>query len=76
MNIKMTLREALKIQAEQIEWYGQRHGRDRLAAMVAAKTDITGCDLDLPMHVSAINARVPRGATIEYMLGISQANLD
>ena len=75
--IKMTLREALKIQSEQVAWYGQRHGAKKVAAMVANKTaDLSSYDLDAPMDVADINALVPRGASIEYMIGISQNNID
>ena len=74
---KMTLREALKIQSEQVAWYGQRHGVERVAAMVAAKTsDLFGYDLDTPMDIGDINTLVPRGGSIEYMLGIPQNNID
>jgi len=63
--ITMTLREALKIQAEQIAFYSRY--RADLAQVVASKTDIAGRDLDIPMSTPEIDRLVPRGCDIEYI---------
>jgi len=70
MNIKMTPREALKIQAEHVAWYG-KHRAD-LAQVVAAMTNISGLDLDAELSIIEINRRIPRGGDIEHLCGISQ----
>jgi hypothetical protein len=74
MNFTMTLREALKIQADQIGWYGKY--RSDLAAVVASMTDVSGCDLDTPMDVIEVNKRVPRGGAIEHICGLSYSAQD
>ena len=68
--MKMTLREALRIQSEHIAWYGKY--RSDLAAIVAGRTDVTGADLDAEMDVVEVNRRVPRGADIEWICGLAQ----
>jgi hypothetical protein len=70
----MTKAEALRIQAEQVAWYSRNGGREWLAAKVAAMTtaDALEDDKEYPVHV--INDHIPRGADIEYVLGIEQPN--
>ncbi len=73
MQFTMTLRQALAIQDEQIKWYAHHHpqGEEGLRADVKAKTgDLTGRNLDAAMEVWEVNRLVPRGAAIEYMLGL------
>lgn len=65
---KMTPREALKIQADQVAHYARLC--DNLEAKVAEKTDIEWLDLDVEIDVSIINKRIPRGGAIEYLCGI------
>ena len=72
--MKMTLREALKIQAEHILWYGGK--RANLAQVVADLTHIEGFDLDAPMDMTEVNRMVPRGAQIEWLCGIDNSKLD
>lgn len=69
MNIKMTLREALQIQAQQIEHY-QRHRSD-LAGYMASITRTDGMDLDVERPISEINLLVPRGSDIEYACSLT-----
>jgi len=64
--MKMTPREALQIQAEQVSWYQNR--RHNLACVVANMTDISGLDLDLAIDVVEINKRIPRGTEIETLV--------
>ena len=72
--MKMTLREALAIQAQHIEHYGIL--RPDLPALVKAATHVYGCDLDAEMDIVEVNQRVPRGAQIEWMCGINNSNVD
>lgn len=72
MKLEMTLREALEIQTKQVAHY-LRHN-PRLPEIVAAKTDVSGVDLDTPLDIFEINRRVPRGASIEFMLGLNFAD--
>ena len=69
MMFTMTPREALEIQAHQIEHY--KHLRADLAEHMAGITHITGLDLDTPLPVWRINELIPRGADIEYACGIA-----
>ena len=71
MEVTMTLREALKIQAEHIVWY-QKYRAD-LADVVARQTDVRGCDLDAKRSILEINERVPRGSAIEFICGLDIA---
>jgi hypothetical protein len=74
MKITMTKEQALKIQAEQVEWYGRIAGREWLAAKVAAMTTADALEdgKEYPVHV--INDHIPRGADIEYLCGLEQPN--
>ena len=72
MKLEMTLREALEIQTRQVAHY--LHHNPRLPEIVASKTDVSGVDLDIKLDIFEINRRVPRGASIEYMLGINFAD--
>ena len=69
MNITMTLREALDIQAKQVKHYSKY--RSDLAEVVAAETNVEGCDLDTPLSIFEINRLVPRGGDIEYLCGLN-----
>ena len=70
--MKMTLREALAIQAKHIEHYGTF--RPDLPLLVQAATNVYGCDLDAEMDIVEVNQRVPRGAQIEWMCGINSSH--
>ena len=68
LNFRMTPREALAIQATQVQHYS-RHRAD-LAEFVAAQTDVKGVDLDVELSMREINRRIPRGGDIERFCGI------
>ena len=72
MKITMTKEQALKIQAEQVEWYGRHY--PGLAEKVAAITTADALEdgVEYPVHV--INEHIPRGGDIEYLCGIKQPN--
>ena len=72
MLIKMTLQEALDIQREQIEHYGHLHpqGVAGLSKVMAARTNVEGMDLTAMRDLAEVNRHVPRGAAIEYILGV------
>lgn len=66
--ITMSLREALAIQARQVEHY-KRHRAD-LAEHMASITHVDGLDLDQPRPVIEVNQYVPRGEDIECACGL------
>jgi len=68
MNIKMTPREALAIQAKHIAHYSRL--KSGLAELVAAKTNLRGLDLDAEYTIFEINERIPRGGDIEHLCGL------
>jgi len=72
VKITLTKAEALKIQAEQVAWYGRIAGREWLAEKVASMTTADALEdgVEYPIHV--INDHIPRGADIEYLCGIGQ----
>lgn len=74
MNITMTKADALRIQAEQIEWYGRIVGREWLAAKVASMTTADALEDDIQYPVQILNRHIPRGGDIEHILGIEQPN--
>ena len=72
MVVKMTLREALGIQREQIMHYGHLHprGAEGLAEDMAKRTHVEGLDLTVKRDIYENNELVPRGSDIEYLLGV------
>lgn len=75
MKITMTKAEALKIQADQIAWYNRSGKFPWLAATLAEKTTADALEdgKEYPVHI--INEHVPRGADIEYLIGMSSQAL-
>ena len=71
MNIQMTYNEAIKIQEEQIEHYTHIMG-DGVRAKVKALTLPCPFNPDELRPTWDINPLVPRGGTIESILGIYQ----
>lgn len=71
-NITMTKEEALRIQAEQVAWYNRRGDYPTLAERVAAQTTADELEPGKPYPVHVINDHIPRGASIEFLLGMSQ----
>lgn len=69
MRFQITLRQALKIQADQIKHYSKF--RSDLPEVMASKTNVEGYDLDTPMDVADVNRLVPRGGAIEYVCGLN-----
>jgi hypothetical protein len=66
MDIKLTLRKALEIQAKQLDHYcTDKPYSDTIRAEIASKTNVENLDLDeeLPAHI--VNRHVPRGGAIE-----------
>lgn len=72
MNFTLTVAEALKIQAGHVEWYGPRYpgGTEALRAKVASMTTADQLAPNEPHSVIEINRHIPRGADIEYLVGI------
>lgn len=65
-NLKMTKEEALKIQAEQVEWYGAT--RPWLAAAVAIRTTADKLESGKEYSLETINRHIPRGGEIEFLI--------
>lgn len=65
-NLKMTKEEALKIQAEQVEWYGAQ--RPWLAAAVAIRTTADKLENGKEYSLETINRHIPRGGEIEFLI--------
>ena len=76
MPFTMTKAEALKIQAEHVEWYGKIFGREQLAAKVAALTTADALQDGVEYPVTVINQHIPRGGDIEHICGILTGPLD
>lgn len=70
--ITLTKSEALKIQREQVEWYNRKGDRPNLAAQIAAMTTADALDDGIEYPIDIINEHIPRGASIEFVLGIAQ----
>jgi hypothetical protein len=72
--IMLTPREALEIQERQVKHYSggcfAEIGKN-LAERVAKLNDVAGLDLDKPVPSRELIKRIPRGASIENLLGIS-----
>ena len=70
--IRMTLQEALDIQRRHIQHYGHLHpqGVAGLSKVMAARTNVEGMDLTAMRGLAEVNRHVPRGAAIEYILGV------
>lgn len=70
--MRMTKAEALRIQAEQVAYYGAMHPQIPVAKLVAAATRAE--ELAEGEHdVIEINGYIPRGAAIEWLIGKVQA---
>ena len=75
MKIEMTIREAMKVQAEQLDYYSRNlaaEAEGKMRATIRAKTKPPadeGRAWDTPMPVGEINEMVPRGADIEAAAG-------
>ena len=69
----MTYAEAIKIQDEQIIWYGKHYlgGESALRTDVKAKTLPCTFNPNEQRSVIEINRLVPRGGSIEHMCGLS-----
>ena len=65
-NIKMTKEEALRIQAEQVEWYGRN--RPSLAYLVSANTTASKLEGGKLYDLFTINKHIPRGGAIEGLI--------
>jgi hypothetical protein len=74
--ITMTKAQALKIQAEQVAWYNRNGDFPSLAETMAAKTTADALEDDVEYPVRVINSHIPRGADIEFAMGVRQSNLD
>jgi hypothetical protein len=70
MRITMTKAQALKIQAEHVEWYGRT--RPWLAEKVASMTTADALQDGVEYPVRVINEHIPRGSEIEFLCGIEQ----
>ena len=77
MNIKMTINEALKIQAEQLDFYCKRltcRAGQNLRNAVTTRTSIPEeLDKDTPLSIFKINEMIPRGGTIENLAGFQDS---
>lgn len=70
-DFKLTINEALEIQAKQIRHYGPRFagGESALRAVMESRNKIPpGADRDEKISVIEINRMVPRGGDIEYVV--------
>jgi len=69
---RMTLQEALDIQRRHIQHYGHLHpqGVEGLAEAMAKRTHVEGMDLTVERSIYEINKLVPRGSSIEHLLGV------
>lgn len=76
MPFTMTKAEALRIQAEQIEWYNRNGDRPWLAEKIASMTNADALQDDVEYPVYVINRCIPRGGDIEHVCGIYQGPLD
>jgi len=65
-NLKMTKEEALKIQAEQVEYYGAKH--PWLAAAIAIRTTADKLESGKEYPLETINRHIPRGGDIEFLI--------
>lgn len=65
----MTVKEALKIQTEQIEHYKKYN--PEIGKIIASKTNVSGVDQNKELPIKEINKMVPRGAEIELILGLN-----
>jgi len=65
-NTKITLRQALQIQADQLDHYCKNspYG-DAVRAEIAERTEVKGLYLDSELPVHVVNRFVPRGGSIE-----------
>lgn len=67
--IQMTIREALEIQARQIEYYSVKF--PALAEMAALSTHIPdGADLDAMVPASSLVTMIPRGTSLGALIGV------
>ena len=68
---KMTPRDALRRQEEQIKHYGSMYpkGEEALRDLMKSKTNTEGLDLDTEYCIgTVINKCIPRGGDIEYIV--------
>lgn len=66
--ITMTIREALAIQAEQLDYYRDRYPHLEAAAIGATRVP-ADADLDEPLPVRQIKAMIPRGCDLGQLIG-------
>ena len=69
--ITLTKAEALRIQAEQVEWYANLYG-EHVRAIVAAATHADRLQDGIDYDVVEINRHIPRGGRIESLIGKEQ----
>jgi len=65
---KMTIREALKIQAQQLDYYAPNY--PQLREVAAQATHVAGLDHDALRPVVEINRLVPRGGFLGQLIGV------
>lgn len=65
--ITLTKAEALRIQAEQIDWYAALYGA-RVRTLVAAATQAERLDDGQAYDVVEVNRCIPRGGAIEHLI--------
>jgi len=77
MNPKMSVNDALRIQTEQLDFYGKRLPPEQAQALwekIKKLTNIPGdVNRDEPLSIHKINEMVPRGGTIEREAGFADA---
>lgn len=70
-NFEMTYNEAIEIQRKQIEYYRPRGFTAEMEQKLKAKTLPCPGDPDEKMPMHKINELVPRGASLEYLMGLN-----
>jgi len=64
----MTKKEALAIQAKQLDYYDKRYPSLRAAVEATNKSDLL--EDDVQYSISVINQHIPRGAMMGYLIGV------
>lgn len=74
-NITLTIRKALAIQAEQLDFYcdGKPYG-EAVRAQIASKTNVEALDLDEELPSYIVDRHVPRGGAIEDLVYKAKKN--
>jgi len=71
--IQLSYNEAMKIQRSQLAWYRSKIGRKGVKIIRRhTRTCPTNIHPDRPISIMRINELVPRGGSIENLIGLNQ----